>query len=587
MKKLTCYFLIISTLLSLLVLSSCSNDNNDKTENSDPGETTIIETKNIVLAEDGEDIYSIIRYIDASHEEVNTILEFRNTLNSKYKLSFSMGTDWSAPNNMPPEDASEIIIGITERGITSQVIEDLCLGYGDSAIQVCEHNKIVIVALNYKDLNIAFDYFMSNLSILKDTDSGKEQLIYSGGNFLFKKSDKYLWSDGGSINDYKIVYDKDGAYKKLAEKIASSIKSNCGVELELVSEITPKSDYEIIVGSLSDPNRQIIDADIISPLEYVFATSDKSICIVGNSESTLKGAVDTFINNYIKTGSVYTLNLPCNTTISFNSFTGGESPDLIEGADTRIMSFNILSEEWDSAAVLPGRDIRVPAIILNYSPDVVALQEVSNNWYPILQEMLGSKYAFTRKKNPAGSGTYTTLMYNTEKTKLIEEGIELYSVGNSQRLRSIVWGVFESIKTGERYIVFSTHWDPHADRESQRTQQAKEMAQFVKQMDLKYHVDIFACGDYNAKESSTAYKTFISESKFVDAKKAALTINRACTTYHTLFADVSTSTYESIDHITFSTETAKKVLYYNTLIADYVLDASDHCPIYVDVKLSK
>ena len=113
------------------------------------------------------------------------------------------------------------------------------------------------------------------------------------------------------------------------------------------------------------------------------------------------------------------------------------------------------------------------------------------------------------------------------------------------------------------------------------------MANLATQLRNKYNVDVFACGDYNASESTTEYKTFLSEAGFVDAKTDAKVKNRACKTYHTLFKDVSTSTYESIDHITFATETASKVLYYNTLINDYVIDASDHCPIYIDIKTKK
>ena len=103
----------------------------------------------------------------------------------------------------------------------------------------------------------------------------------------------------------------------------------------------------------------------------------------------------------------------------------------------------------------------------------------------------------------------------------------------------------------------------------------------------KYKVDVYACGDYNASESTVEYKNFLSAAGFVDAKTDAKVKNRACKTYHTLFSSVSTGTYESIDHITFAKETASKVLYYNTLINDYVIDASDHCPIYIDIVTKK
>ena len=151
----------------------------------------------------------------------------------------------------------------------------------------------------------------------------------------------------------------------------------------------------------------------------------------------------------------------------------------------------------------------------------------------------------------------------------------------------MVWGLFESISTGERYVVISTHWDVGAERQGMRMTEAKEMAEFCKALYAKYNVDIFTCGDYNASEDTEEYKTFIKESGFVDAKKNAAVINRACKTYHTLFQSVSVGTYESIDHITFMEQTIPKVLYYNTLIQEYVINASDHTPIYIDIKLAK
>jgi endonuclease/exonuclease/phosphatase family metal-dependent hydrolase len=301
----------------------------------------------------------------------------------------------------------------------------------------------------------------------------------------------------------------------------------------------------------------------------------------------MNNVVEKFLSSFVRTGNVVTTNLPVGMRLSYDTFAGGDSDVLADGADTRIMSFNILSEEWDSAAVLAGRDVRVSATILNYHPDVAALQEVSNKWYPILENYIGNVYKFTRKTTPSGKGTYTTLIYNTETTKLIEEDIYLYSVGNSDRLRSIAWGLFESKVTGEQYIVFSTHWDVGAERQPNRVKQAKEMANLAKSLGDKYKVDVYVCGDYNASESTEEYKNFLKDAGYVDAKTDAKVKNRACKTYHTLFSNLDTSVYESIDHITFSKDIASKVLFYNTLINDYVIDASDHCPIYIDIVTKK
>ncbi len=582
MKKSISLVLALILLFSCIMYTACDEEEAADEVSTTEYTETIEQTSDVVIASAGKAIYKLIRYIDAFDDEVDIIVKFKNQLNSAFDLSFQISADWTMPSSAPPADACEIIIGLTCREETSMVIDQHKLAYGDCAIQICDNNKIVIVAPNFNDLTKCFDYFTNNLSI---NDNG--DLVYSGGNYLNKADDTNICEEGWNPETFQIVYDSEGKYKKYADNIAKMFKKHHELTIKVVSENETKTEHEIIVGILNDKNRFKYNYSSLSGMDSIIASSENSILICGISDAGLSRAVESFNNLFIRSGHISSLNMPTQTVLTFNAFTGGESPALIEGADTRIMSFNILSEEWDAAAVMEGRDIRVSAVLLNYLPDVAALQEVSNKWYPILESNVGGIYKFTRTKNLNREGTYTTLIYNTQTTKLIEEGLEYYSVGNSKRLRSIVWGVFESIATGERYIVFSTHWDVGAERQWMRMIEAKEMADFCKKLYDKYKVDIFACGDYNASEGTEEYQTFLNESGFVDAKTSAKVINRACKTYHTLFQSVSTGTYESIDHITFMEQTKPKVLYYNTLIAEYIIDASDHSPIYIDIKLAK
>ncbi len=586
MKRITALLLVFILVFLSFSFTSCNDSEDENIETDAATGTENVETdeqaSEIVIASSSEVIYKLIRFIDATQDEIDVIVNFKNQLNATFDITFQIAADWTMPSSAPPADACEIIIGLTCREETSEVIAKHNLGYGDYAVEVCDNNKIIMVAPNYTDLTKCFEYFTTHLS----TDE-EGNLVYSGGNYIYKPDDTNIFENGFSADDLQIVYDSDGKYKKYAETISKHFKKNYDLTVKVVSENEPQAAHEIIIGILNDKSRFKYNYSSLGAMDSIIASSESSILVCGNSDAGVSRAVESFVNMFIRSGHISSMNLPTQTVFTFNTFTGGESPALIDGADTRIMSFNILSEEWDAAAVMEGRDVRVSAVLLNYLPDVAALQEVSNKWYPILETNVGGIYKFTRKKNLEGSGTYTTLIYNTQTTKLIEEGLEYYSVGNSKRLRSIVWGVFESISTGERYIVFSTHWDVGAERQWMRMTEAKEMAEFCEKLYNKYKVDIFACGDYNSSEISEEYKTFLQESGFVDAKKSAKVINRACTTYHTLFQNVNTSKYESIDHITFMEQTAPKVLYYNTLIADYIIDASDHSPIYIDIKLTK
>ena len=214
------------------------------------------------------------------------------------------------------------------------------------------------------------------------------------------------------------MYDSDGKYKKYAETISKHFKKNYDITVNVVSESAPQTAHEIIIGILNDKNRFKYNYSSLGAMDSIIASSESSILVCGSSDAGVSRAVESFVNMFIRSGHISSMNLPTQTVFTFNTFTGGESPALIEGADTRIMSFNILSEEWDAAAVMEGRDVRVSAVLLNYLPDVAALQEVSNKWYPILETNVGGIYKFTRKKNLEGSGTYTTLIYNTQTQAL-------------------------------------------------------------------------------------------------------------------------------------------------------------------------
>ena len=64
-----------------------------------------------------------------------------------------------------------------------------------------------------------------------------------------------------------------------------------------------------------------------------------------------------------------------------------DDPELAEGADLRIMSYNILHPDWSRVPV-KGRDEIVAGILQYYMPDVVALQEAGAKWHKALTPLL-------------------------------------------------------------------------------------------------------------------------------------------------------------------------------------------------------
>ena len=166
---------------------------------------------------------------------------------------------------------------------------------------------------------------------------------------------------------------------------------------------------------------------------------------------------------------------------------------------------------------------------------------------------------------------------------MVTSGVVNYTKGNSKLLRLVTWALFERLSDGARFIVTSTHWDT-SKTESNITAQAEEMADLVKRLHSTYSVPVFCTGDYNRNESTAQYDSFVKLSGFVDTRYTAKEVNREGATYHGTLG-VAPSGSGAIDHIFVSNDA--NVLFFNLLLDQTVLDASDHVPIYIDVKLKK
>ena len=253
---------------------------------------------------------------------------------------------------------------------------------------------------------------------------------------------------------------------------------------------------------------------------------------------------------------------------------------LTEGADLRIMSFNILAELWDAKAAetMPVREKLVPAILQTYKPDVVGVQEVSGSWYYALKTKLADEYAFVSYFTPDGKHNYTNILYNVNKAELIEYDTTLYTVKTMDTSHRFTWARFKRLSDGAEYIVTCTHWHVELDY---RKQQWNENAKMIKELYEKYKLPIFATGDYNSTEKSF-FTDFINAASMLDPITESEAVNNAGTTYHDLSVAPKGSDM-TLDHIAVAK--GPELLYYNRITCPTALEASDHCPIFIDVKL--
>lgn len=369
-----------------------------------------------------------------------------------------------------------------------------------------------------------------------------------------------------------------------ATALRKALTTESGIEFTIKSDFLmpgtapDASAKEILVG---ETNR----AEASAPAgvgAWSITVSGSRIILAGRSAGALADAMEAFMNQITKTedGSLA-------VTLPEAGLTGSaeEILPLTEGADIRIMSYNILAEMWNDKLPIPGRDTVVADTMLSWLPDVIGLQEVSENWYKALAPMVGDTYAFVNEQNDKGEQNYSGMAYHTGKVKLIADGCERFSQGNSSKLRLMNWGLFERIDGGERFIVISTHWDINtADEPKNRLRliQAGEMAERVKELAKEYDCPVIATGDYNAGRDTEEFRLYEKDAGTKDAQKdAEVRENDAYRTAHKM-GTIPVIGIGSIDHITYTEGVTG--LYFKNFISQPYLEASDHSPILCDFR---
>ena len=253
----------------------------------------------------------------------------------------------------------------------------------------------------------------------------------------------------------------------------------------------------------------------------------------------------------------------------------GEYPEqLVEGADIRIVSFNVLVAQEDfswSPWVIGERPDKFKAFIEFYKPDVVGLQECSEKWHDGIKEKLGDTYEFL---NPDFGGqadmNCSPIIYNKTTVRVIASEVYSYTIGNSPRFRLIDIGVFERISDGARFIVSSTHLDPGwegsdgGDKTYERNVQAGELVQKAREYIETWNCPYISTGDMNCPAGDIPYNTIVNSGVLTDADPHPQ-------------AGV-------VDHI-FISEGAESL--YTARVTDTDLQGtSDHYPLIADIKLT-
>ena len=245
------------------------------------------------------------------------------------------------------------------------------------------------------------------------------------------------------------------------------------------------------------------------------------------------------------------------------------------------------------------------------------------------EEHLGYVDASSKNKNGATEVNYggakytfynnTPLFYNTKTTRLIKSeyywyknqwdqltGMEHQNSAMDCGSKSATWGVFESIETGERYVVISTHMCTRSDYV--RGLQARELVELIDHLKKTYQCPVLLGGDLNGNIGDANYDYFVSEAvgyrSLQDHKLATVHTSGLRTShgYPTFDEEsgrmtpgenderkVSTvkqdKNQNSIDQILVTGHGSVTFGVFEVVVDDLTLSASDHFPIFTDFSI--
>ena len=508
-------------------------------------------------------------------------------IQEKTGLSLSITYDGKGAD---PAD-SEIILGYDEnRGAAVNAYNNTAVG-GYSIYT--QDNDTVLAAWDEEDLEAAANLFL-------------DTCLVQEGDAWFIRSEAVA-SDrtdtAVALSAYRLVYDADiPEMPSLVENLQAYMLNTYGVRLEAVDDNSEPLGYEMILGKtnrVTDKVRPYLEGDsALQDTQRAIVPDGDALFILGDSAGSIALAFSRLLDgvetHFIGQGNVLHALGPLSLATVSETYVSEplvttDRAETVEGTDIRIMSYNILNQDYVPDNPLPPeRDEQFTDILLYYMPDVVGIQEANAAWHESFDMLLGLSgvYLPACKYHEGESTAQTTFLYNPLTVQLIDEYVVHYSDGvNDIRIVSIA--VFETIAEGKRFVMTNTHPAPHAGTYEKHID---ELIRIKTEELAKYAgLPIIMTGDFNTRENSSQYTKIMESLGVMDAKYDAEELVRNIRTYtplpsgEAIHGSIVECGGNSIDHIFINDKVDSKL--FNVVIDHNVTNISDHLPIYADLIL--
>ena len=270
------------------------------------------------------------------------------------------------------------------------------------------------------------------------------------------------------------------------------------------------------------------------------------------------------------------------TTVDFGEIVIDGIPEKSDEA-SRIMSFNVRCCD-DKEGSVKNRSKIVAAIIEQYAPDSVGVQEATGKWMEILSENLEAYTYIGEHRDEDSDSEYSAIFYLKDKFNLVDSGtiwlsdtpnVKYTKYEESGCTRIATWVVLLNKETGEAYAHINTHLD-HVSNTSRVMQTEVLKTKIAELEDAGY--PIVCTGDFNSQPETEVYEKMIQVLK--DTKDAAVNSDNGITAHG--YGKNEDYSAGPIDYVFVSegVEVDTYKIIRNTVKNMY---PSDHYPVIADV----
>ena len=395
-----------------------------------------------------------------------------------------------------------------------------------------------------------------------------------------------------------------------AMRLRDMITATYGAAIPVVSEKETPANYEILLGGVARPEvAYLSELPEPGPMHITMQVRGTKIIVRYGCTMAMRNAGKAlrrfFMENprlSLKDG--FTKELSCLDQDSYPR---------VPGTNLRIVTWNVASTyNWGgySEIELCHRQNIFLANLRALDPDVLAIQEVDEKWYEVLDTC--TDYAQVSPLVPAVDNlpvaNLSGLLYKKSKFNEIASGNRPFTTcydeeGNLTKranIRAITWAVLEDKETGARALFVNSHWDWKREQvvdpedgtvyETHQEFHGKLNGQWMHELCEQYGVPGFGMADYNCCEiNSKAFAYFLAHGGLENTRTTALregTLQTNMGTIHTAFMRMIHEPYRAYDQIVYTPCEKVKILGVRTVGENSLVDLSDHVPRYADVVLS-